>query len=533
MPIPSIGYLATVPGAPRQTLPRSDWPLHSTVAALHSNTFFGPLAPSARKTLISWLESQDIPQSRVELWLEGLCGSRIPLMIPEPTTTSLDQESKYFLEPDPYQFYAAGQMTVAGGSEALGCGLGKTLTAEIIVSSVAPKLQGKPLILTSTKTALEGGAWNPYLPRFKKMGFSAVHVVSIDSLHKFEPGFPSSGGFLLMDEAHLLGGKDSRRTKHALKLRLKMDYGLNLTGTMFHGGVPRAMTLLNLAIPGLAAFANEYSAAAYFNCLQHLTIPGVGQVTKIVKPEGPDAVRFQEFVASRFVCSLAKTSGIVKTSVDIPDQTQHTVEFDGPWGTIKHDATTEIRRAIAAGEGIPHSASVTKRLARVGIESKIAWILDSLTTGEPQVIFAQYHESLNAIELALRDNGYDLVRVDGSVTGDSRASAISSFQRGEVPVFLGQIEAAGISVELTRAHRSVATDVSWRPDSYDQALARTCRRGQSHPCHHFDLVANRLQLRILETVRSGKAFDASITEYQDVSRARRELDLHTPGSLDL
>ncbi len=355
------------------------------------------------------------------------------------------------------------------------------------------------------------------------MGFSEVFVVSIDSLHKFEPGFPSSGGVLLIDEAHLLGGKGARRTKHAMKLRLKMDYGLNLTGTMFHGGVPRAMTLLNLAIPGLAAFASEYSAAAYFGCLQHLDIPGVGKVTKIVKPIGDDARRFQEFIASRFVCALTKHSSMVKQTVNIPDQTVHTIEFDGPWGTVKHDATMEIRRAIAAGEGIPHSAGVTKRLARSGNESKVPWLLDLLSDDKPCAVFAQYHESLAAIELSLRNEGIEYVRVDGNVTGSKRSGAISDFQAGKVQVFLGQIEATGISVELTNSSRSVAFDVSWRPDAYDQALARTCRRGQASACNHYDLVANRLQLKILETVRSGKAFDASISEYQDVARSLRDL----------
>jgi hypothetical protein len=418
-------------------------------------------------------------------------------------------------------------MSCAGGILNLACGLGKTLAAEAYTNAVAPRLHGKPLVLASTLTALDGGAWDAYIPRFKKLGFSEVFKVSIDSLHKFEPGFRSDGGLLILDEGHLLGGSNARRAKHALRLRLKMDDCLLLTGTLFHGGVVPALQCMNLAVPGLATFSSGFQAASYFNCL-HQKVVGNQKYWEITKPRGADFERFKEFVTKRFVVSLTKNSEIVRRCVQIPDQTLKSVHFNGPWGSVHYDAVQEIQRAIAAGEGIPHASKVRNVLAHSGIETKTDWILDLLENGEPLALFAKYHESLDYLQQRLTAAGHSLVRVDGNVTGDARRDAIASFQRDAGPrVFLGQDEAAGISVELTRANVSVCTDTTWKANAYDQRLARTCRPGQTRPCVHYDLVSNALQARIVETVRAGGDFDSSISEFQDVGRAVSEREAHS------
>jgi len=110
--------------------------------------------------------------------------------------------------------------------------------------------------------------------------------------------------------------------------------------------------------------------------------------------------------------------------------------------------------------------------------------------------------------------GLTYVRIDGSVTGQKRIEAVATFQAGEADVFLGQMDAACTSIELTRGWRSVAVDHSWKATNYDQALARTARRGQENECHHYDLVANPLQGRIVDRVRQGMQFDASVAEWQ-------------------
>lgn len=505
MVIPSTGYFAE---GKKQTLLRSDWPYFAAMSALESSTVFGP---HGKDVVRQWLVANDVPLARQDYWLAALNGKH----------TVCDGVTGTLYVPDVYQFHAANQMSEAGGVLAMGCGLGKTLTAELYAAAVSAKLQGKPVIIGCPKIAF--GAWAPYIPRFKAMGYSDVFLVSIDSLHKFEPGFPSAGGLLILDESHLLGSVTARRTKHALRLRLKVDDALCLSGTLFHGGIPRALTNMSLAVPGLASFSSVYNAAAHFGCIQRLTIPGVGVVQKILKPEGDHHTAFMEFVTRRFVCSLTKHSPIAASCIAIPEQDIDTVEFGGPWMDIRTSAITEIRRAIEANEGIPHHMAVMQKLAHSGIEEKSGFILDMLSNNEPLAVFSQYHDSLNHLETRFKDEGISYARIDGASSADARSHATGQFERGEIQAFLGQFEAAGLSISLVRSRRSVATDISWRPEQYDQVLARTCRRGQSHRCRHTDLVANRLQLGILERIRSGMVFDSSVAAFQDVARASESL----------
>jgi hypothetical protein len=475
------------------------------MSALASPEVFGP---HGKEAVRQWLRSNDVPFARQDYWLDALRGGR----------TNVIGISGTLYPPDPYQLYAAGEMSSAGGVLALGCGLGKTLTAEVYASAVAAKLRGRPVIIATTLTAF--AAWKVYIPRFKAMGYSDVFLVSIDSLHKFEPGFPSAGGLLILDESHLLGGITARRTKHALKLRLKVDDCICLSGTMFHGGIPRALVNMNLAVPGLAGFSSNFNAATHFGCLGEIFVNGTKHY-KILKPQGPGATKFQEFVARHNVCALTKKSPIVTQSVTIPEQDQLTEEFGGPWMDVHTASVIEVRRAIAANEGIPHHMAIMQALAHEGIEVKTQYILDTLSDGQPLVVFCQYHESLDYIETKLKEEGITYARVDGTVVDERRSACVHSFQSASngVQCFLAQIETVGISIELTRARRSVATDISWRPESYDQALARTCRRGQVHRCTHTDLVSNRLQSDILESIRLGMVFDASVSSFQDVRRA--------------
>ncbi len=134
------------------------------------------------------------------------------------------------------------------------------------------------------------------------------------------------------------------------------------------------------------------------------------------------------------------------------------------------------------------------------------------------VLFAEYHTTLDLVEQKLRDGGISYVRVDGSVTGAARLEARERFQAGDVQVFLGQIEAAGESIDLYRAYLSVALDHTQKSWKYSQALKRTCRRGQTRECHHFDLVCNPVQARCLKRLRAGEDFHLSLADYQSQRR---------------
>jgi SNF2 family DNA or RNA helicase len=205
-------------------------------------------------------------------------------------------------------------------------------------------------------------------------------------------------------------------------------------------------------------------------------------------------------------------------SIQVPEQDIVTLSTGDIEAPIEPLAQAYVSGRLAEGVGIPTAQETIHAICQAGAEEKVAYLTTQLT--EPMVWFARYHATLDVCESALEEASIPYRRVDGSTSAQARAEAVEWFQSGTGPrVFLGQIDAAGISADLFAAQRSYTLDLSWQPESYDQALGRTRRRGQLLRCTHTDLIHNKLQQVVLTRLREGKSFDASVTEYQDLKRA--------------
>lgn len=503
MTIPAIVYRADVPGTPAQSVPSSEWPECAAVSALawarKGHPLSGATGGDGKALLEQFLYSRDVPVERARLWANAINGHDIESR-PAPGLP---------VTPDQYQRDSVLAMSVAGGTLAFRCGLGKTISA--VLWAVTCGRRNRLWIVAPVNAF---GAWQRYLPTLNGH-FEEVRVVSVDMLHKLAPACPSTGGAVIFDEAHKLGGVKARRTQNALQLRLRFDVGLCLTATLTHAGIVRALPVIQLSVPGLASFASSWKAADHFGCIERDKFGA-----KIKLPEGKKHGDFLDYLASRRVVSLGYGSPSVVESVAVPGQDITTVSVGDMERPIDRMAASYVRSRIEAGVGIPTAQETTHALCREGAENKVAWVMARLESGTPWVVFARYQETLDLIEEALQAGEITYVRVDGHTNSKpiERQAAVNAFQGEEVQVFLGQIDAAGVSADLFRASQSVAVDHSWQPESYDQALGRTRRRGQQHHCQHFDLVANRLQAAVVERLREGRAFDASVTAYQDVKR---------------
>jgi superfamily II DNA or RNA helicase len=284
--------------------------------------------------------------------------------------------------------------------------------------------------------------------------------------------------------------------------------------------------MLDLAIPGAAGFASKWSAGEYFKCLVRKKI-GTRSVTEIVRPGGVQRERLFQYLA-RYVVMLSSSSDSVRASLTVPDQHIHTIQLAEPWRSLHEEASHVALTEYDATGVLPNAQATAHALCRAGADAKIAWIFEHLDN-EACVIYAHYHETLDAVQAELEAAGITYVRVDGSTTAKERIEARDRFADGTAQVFLGQVVASGIGVDglQERAIYSISLDHSWRPDVYSQSLARTCRRGQTQETHHFDLVANRLQLHVLNRIRAGEQFNAECQEWQELRTITQDLARNT------
>lgn len=512
-PYPRLTWPATVPDGPLQAIHNSDRPLCALLAAYAAHRRGAALAGAGR----------DLPRDRLDAlftrtfaelslmpgWATRQAMAINGLRLPAAALAAVPpaQRGNEVLTMDPYQVDALERMTCAGGILNMDVGLGKTLTAVSGAAAFALHTGRRARCWIVCPVAAMFDAWMPYVPWLKTF-FADVQVLSVDSAHKYA-GAARTGGVLILDEAHALGSTDARRTASILKLRPGFDFCLGLTATLVHSGVEKALTVLDVILPGANPFATRWKAGEYFNCLVRTEL-GQRTVTDLADPSGVHEERFHA-VFKPYTVACDKHSPLVRQSVIIPEQTVHTVKLGGEWLSLDDLIVTtatamhaEMRAADPAAE-FPAASAVAHRCLSTGLPAKLDWLASEMD-GTPVALFAMYRETLDQVQAWLAERGVSFVRVDGSVVGEARGEAVAKFQRGEADVFLGQMDAAGVAVTLTRANVSVAIDFSSRYVSYPQMLGRTCRRGQPLHCHHFDLVSNALQLHQLKTIRSGRDF---------------------------
>ena len=515
MQLPAFTYPHPLPGAGLQAVHGADRPVCAAVAALAAWHRGGALLGTARRltraeqgrVLLSALDERGIPAQRAETWCRGIAAT--PLRECYDPHAAMPR-TLAGLTPSQYQIDAALDLTVAGGLLGMAVGLGKTITS--LYAAIAYTRQRwaskERLWIFCPLNAM--GAWARYTAEMKTH-FEDVRVVSIDSAHKLIGADRAAGGVLIIDEVHNAGHGTARRTKALFDIRLAFDTCIGLTGTLLHAGVEPALTMLDLAIPGAAGFATRWRAGDAFQCLVRKEL-GSRVVLTLANPVAGAHERFNTLMKTYSVM-LTKHSPAVRSEVTIPEQSLGRIDFGGAGESID-DAIVRIALAnVNPDDTLPHASAVLHLALAEGADAKVGWIMDNLDD-EPVVLLAEYHATLKLMRDALDARKVPYSYVDGAVTGKARIEEVRKFQTGETHVFLGQVDAAGASIDLFRARVSVCIDHTQRATNYAQALGRTCRRGQVHECTHIDLVANAIQDLCVKRLRNAEDFHASLVTWQ-------------------
>lgn len=100
--------------------------------------------------------------------------------------------------------------------------------------------------------------------------------------------------------------------------------------------------------------------------------------------------------------------------------------------------------------------------------------------GEKALVFTQFMGEADEIQQRLHDAKIPTFRIDGSVLKEARDTAIASFKKGPPnSVFIIQIKAGGVGLNLQEATRVYVTTPSWNPATELQAIGRSHRTGQT------------------------------------------------------
>lgn len=101
---------------------------------------------------------------------------------------------------------------------------------------------------------------------------------------------------------------------------------------------------------------------------------------------------------------------------------------------------------------------------------------------EKALVFTQFTGETDRIQELLVERGLPVFRLDGNVDTVERVNRIESFKKARSDaVFLIQIRAGGVGLNLQEASRVYITAPAWNPATELQAIGRSHRTGQTRP----------------------------------------------------
>ncbi len=308
-----------------------------------------------------------------------------------------------------------------------------------------------------------------------------------------------------------------------------------LTGTPVENDLTELWAILDWATPGLLGAQAEF---------RHRW------ADPIADGDFEAAATFARLVAP-FLLRRRKTDPGIAPELPRKTETDHPVRLTREQAALYTAAVDEALAAIADADGMArrgrmlalftalkqicnHPAQYVREEApvlagRSGKLDLLDELLDEITAGGGSaLVFTQYVTMARLLERHLADRGIGASFLHGGTPVAERDRLVDAFQRGEAPVFLLSLKAAGTGLNLTRADHVVHFDRWWNPAVEEQATDRAYRIGQTRPVQVHRLIAEgTIEDRIAAMLASKRELadavltggEAGLTELTDAELA--------------
>ena len=150
-----------------------------------------------------------------------------------------------------------------------------------------------------------------------------------------------------------------------------------------------------------------------------------------------------------------------------------------------------------------------------------------IKSGRRVLVFSQFTSLLKLLLPRMKNDGYEILYLDGETPAGERLELTERFNAGEGQVFLISLRAGGSGLNLTGADVVIHFDPWWNPAAEDQATDRAHRIGQTRNVDVIRLVmGDSIEEKVVELGERKKAlFDRLITPGEGALSALSEQDI--------
>jgi SWI/SNF-related matrix-associated actin-dependent regulator 1 of chromatin subfamily A len=344
-------------------------------------------------------------------------------------------------------------------------------------------------------------------------GFTGWVIVNYDILGKRLDELESiEWKGILFDEAHYLKNHTSQRNRYAMKL-CEQDGPLvyALTGTPLTNRPRDLFPLLQLVRHAMGrsflSFAKRYCDASH---------NGYGWVTD-------GASNLEELTAQLHGVMLRRRKEDV---LDLPPKVRSWVPVSIPLGTATSDIREVVETLMASqsgtsprGDRVRLLAKITKareKIATAKVDHTIELLEGIVEQGEKAIVFSCFDKPVQKIA---KKFGQRCVLLTGATPVSKRQELVDKFQSDDtVRVFVANIQAGGVGLNLTAARHVVFNDLDWVPTNHWQAEDRAYRIGQTGTVKvHYQVAAGTIDEFVQGVLETKTALISAVVEGEALS----------------
>ena len=323
-------------------------------------------------------------------------------------------------------------------------------------------------------------------------------VINYDILNRYSHFFALNAVGVVFDESHRLKSSKTKRYESAKEIVKDKEVVLLLTGTPIQNKPFELVSQLAL-IDRLRDFGGWYGF------VKRYCGGGVGYGGTLEKDGASNIKELNEKL--RATCMVRREKRDVLK--DLPKMTRSQVLF-----MARGSLYEQTLRNVLLNEriGMVEIDALRKASALEKIPFVIDFIEDVIDEGESIVLFAHHKEVVHQLRLSIETKfKISPCVITGDTDGRSRHEMVDRFQRGDVPVMICSMMAAGEGITLTKSSKVGFLEIGWHYAQHAQCEARVDRIGQDYPTtSYYFLSENTVDERDFDVFILGKGDISSI-----------------------